>query len=154
MTFFVSLGYIGGLCWLVVDRVSVVGCGLGIHPIIMGITVLAMGNCMPDLLSSVAASRQGLGPMAIASAFGTVMFNFCFALGLPMAIDTCLVRPGAHVPLDVERMAGPVGLMMGSIVCVGVSLCVSGWRLTAAVGVALVTLYVGYVIFIFATFKH
>ncbi len=120
----------------------------------MGITVLSMGNSMADLLAAVAASRQGLGPMAVASAFGTIIFNFCFALGLPMAIDTCLVRPGSQIPMDVERTAPPVVMMMVAVVFVGFSLCLSGWRLTGFVGGTLVLLYVAYVVFVFASFKH
>ena len=120
----------------------------------MGITVLAMGSCFPDLLSSLAAARQGLGSMAIASAFGTVMFNLCFALGFPMALDTCVVRPGGRTPIDVERMAEPVGLMAVVVVCVVCSVWLGRWRLTKWVGALLVTLYVAYVVYVFVSFRH
>ena len=41
----------------------------------MGLTFIAAGTSMPDLITSVVVARQGLGDMAVSSSIGSNIFD-------------------------------------------------------------------------------
>ncbi len=43
----------------------------------MGLTILAMGTSIPDLITSVIVARKGLGDMAVSSSIGSNIFDVC-----------------------------------------------------------------------------
>ena len=53
----------------------VVGDTMGVNPHIMGLTVLAAGTSVPDLLTSVIVARQGKGDMAVSSSIGLCLMQ-------------------------------------------------------------------------------
>jgi hypothetical protein len=57
-TFAGSIVGIAILSFLMVDLAEIVGATLGIPDVIMGLTILAAGTSVPDLLSSVIVARQ------------------------------------------------------------------------------------------------
>ena len=54
----------------------------------MGLTVLAAGTSVPDLLSSVIVARRGNGDMAISSSIGSNIFDILVGLPLPWFLYT------------------------------------------------------------------
>ncbi|CAI5702763.1 unnamed protein product [Peronospora effusa] len=51
---------------------------------LLGLTVLAWGNSVGDLITDVSVARAGFPQMAIAGCFGGPVFNILLGLGLPM----------------------------------------------------------------------
>ena len=49
----------------------------------MGLTFLAAGTSVPDLLTSVIVARQGHGDMAVSSSIGSNIFDVLVGLPLP-----------------------------------------------------------------------
>ena len=43
----------------------------------MGLTFLAAGTSIPDLITSVIVARKGLGDMAVSSSVGSNIFDIC-----------------------------------------------------------------------------
>jgi len=85
-TFFGSICGIAVLSFLMVDLGEIVGATLGIPDVIMGLTILAAGTSVPDLLSSVIVARQGQGDMAVSSSIGSNIFDVCVGLPIPWLI--------------------------------------------------------------------
>lgn len=54
---------------------SQVGETVGITEEIMGLTILAAGTSIPDLITSVIVARKGLGDMAVSSSVGSNIFD-------------------------------------------------------------------------------
>lgn len=52
-----------------------VGETVGISEEIMGLTILAAGTSIPDLITSVIVARKGLGDMAVSSSVGSNIFD-------------------------------------------------------------------------------
>lgn len=44
---------------------------------IIGLTILAAGTSIPDLITSVIVARKGLGDMAVSSSVGSNIFDVC-----------------------------------------------------------------------------
>ncbi|ELK05316.1 Sodium/potassium/calcium exchanger 1 [Pteropus alecto] len=62
--------------WLTVPDVRrLVGETIGISEEIMGLTILAAGTSIPDLITSVIVARKGLGDMAVSSSVGSNIFD-------------------------------------------------------------------------------
>lgn len=66
---------------------------LRIQDAVMGLTFLAAGTSVPDLLTSVIVARQGHGDMAVSSSIGSNIFDVLVGLPFPWyAISTRTAR--------------------------------------------------------------
>lgn len=63
------------LCFLITVTFYQVGETVGISEEIMGLTILAAGTSIPDLITSVIVARKGLGDMAVSSSVGSNIFD-------------------------------------------------------------------------------
>ncbi|KAG7251298.1 hypothetical protein CRUP_026355 [Coryphaenoides rupestris] len=67
ITFLGSIMWIAAFSYLMVWWAHQVGETMGITEEIMGLTILAAGTSIPDLITSVIVARKGLGDMAVSS---------------------------------------------------------------------------------------
>lgn len=70
---------------------------VGVQPIIIGLTVVAVGTSTPELAVGIDAALQGSGSLAIGNIAGTNTFNILFILGasaaiLPLTLELRAVR--------------------------------------------------------------
>lgn len=78
---------IGGLLGLrfgggiLVDGAEGVALSLGLSPILIGMTVVAIGTSLPELVTSVIAARRGHPELALGNILGSNVFNVCMVLG-------------------------------------------------------------------------
>lgn len=83
-----------------------IGETLGIPPYIMGLTFLAAGTSVPDLLSSVIVARRGLGDMAISSSIGSNIFDIL--VGLPLPWLSYCIYPDKPSTVQVNSLRLPL----------------------------------------------
>lgn len=92
-----------GLAALVVGAELLVRAGsrlsalIGIPPILIGLTVVAIGTSTPELAVGIDAALQGKGSLAVGNIAGTNIFNILFILGLsaaflPLAMEMRTLR--------------------------------------------------------------
>lgn len=87
----------------------------GISPLVIGLTVVALGTSSPEIAVSVGASLKGQGDIAVGNVVGSNIFNVLFILGLSALITPLLVQRQL-VRLDVPLMiAASVGLWLLSL---------------------------------------
>lgn len=86
VSFVLSIAWIGGFSYFMVEWASIVGNTFGIPDELMGLTVLAAGTSVPDLLSSVIVARRGQGDMAVSSSVGSNIFDILVGLPVPWLI--------------------------------------------------------------------
>jgi len=89
--------------------------GLGISPLVVGLTVVALGTSAPEGAVSVGASLKGQPEMALGNVVGSNIFNVLLTLGLtalltPLAVSSRLVR--LDVPLGIGAAVGVLLLAM------------------------------------------
>ncbi|KAM7337419.1 hypothetical protein ACRRTK_003538 [Alexandromys fortis] len=75
LTFLGSIIWIAMFSYLMVWWAHQVGETIGISEEIMGLTILAAGTSIPDLITSVIVARKGLGDMAVSSSVGSNIFD-------------------------------------------------------------------------------
>ena len=71
---------------LVVNGASGIAAGLGVSERMIALTVVALGTSLPELVTSVMATRKGEYEIAIGNVVGSNIFNIGMVLGLPVAI--------------------------------------------------------------------
>lgn len=109
MSFSPLLIFLGGLvvitigAELLLRSASRLAALLGIQPIIIGLTVVAVGTSLPELAVGVAAAAGGSGELAIANIAGTNIANILLILGLSAAIRALPLRQ-LSIRLDVPLM--------------------------------------------------
>ena len=70
----------------VVDSASDIATYLGVSQRIIALTIVALGTSLPELVTSVAATRKGEYDIAIGNVVGSNIFNIGIVLGLPVSI--------------------------------------------------------------------
>lgn len=88
VSFTISIAWIALFAYLMVDWAEIVAYTLGIPSVLIGLTVLAAGTSVPDLLNSIIVARRGEGDMALSSSVGSNIFDLNVGLGLPWVLYT------------------------------------------------------------------
>lgn len=139
----IALWLLGGLVLLVLGGELLVrgavqiAARLGISPLLVGLTVVAFGTSMPELVTSVQASLANAPGIALGNIVGSNIANVLLILGLAALL----------CPIAVESRAlardGGLGLVVAlALLAVGLF-----WTLDRVVGVALLVSLVAYIIF-------
>lgn len=71
---------------LVVDNACRVAAAFGLSETLIGLTIVAIGTSLPELVTSVTASRKGESGLALGNVVGSNIFNIMFILGMSSAI--------------------------------------------------------------------
>lgn len=66
---------------LTVDNASAIAAALGMTERLIGLTIVAFGTSLPELITSVTAARKGNADIAIGNIIGSNTFNILFVLG-------------------------------------------------------------------------
>ncbi|MCB9739614.1 MAG: calcium/sodium antiporter [Deltaproteobacteria bacterium] len=78
---------------------------LGMSETVIGLTIVAAGTSLPELVTSVAAARQGEADIAVGNVVGSNIFNVLCICGITSAIVPLPVDP-ALLRFDVAVMIG------------------------------------------------
>ena len=121
---------------------TTIGDALGIPEAVMGLTFLAAGTSVPDLLSSVIVARQGLGDMAVSSSIGSNIFDVLVGLPLPWLAYTII--NGKSIAVGTEGLKFSVLVLVLMLAAVIVSIACSSWRMTKTLGGIMFGLYAAF----------
>ena len=86
---FAAIG-LGGVIFggdLVVDNASLIAKAWGMSDTLVGLTIVAIGTSLPELATSITASRRGDSGIALGNAVGSCLFNILFILGAASALS-------------------------------------------------------------------
>ena len=70
----------------VVDSAAYLAKGFGVSEKMVALTVIALGTSLPELVTSITATRKGEYDIAIGNVVGSNIFNIGIVLGIPVAI--------------------------------------------------------------------
>ena len=107
------IALVGGAKLLVFGGVSIAR-NIGISEWFIGISIVAIGTSLPEIVSSVMAARRGHGEMAVGNIFGSNIFNILMVLGI-----TSLIHPlniSEPINPDLIIATGMTSLLLALIV--------------------------------------
>ena len=130
------IGLVSGAKLLVSGGVSIAR-NLGVGEWFIGITVVAIGTSLPEIVSSIIAARRGHGEMAIGNIFGSNIFNVLMVLGITSIIH----------PLNITEPIHPDLLMATGLTCLLFILTLRGKHSLGKIsGVILLITYFLYIV--------
>lgn len=122
---------LGGLACIVIGgELSVIGATriarmFGLSETLIGLTVVAIGTSLPELVTSLVAARRGQNDIAMGNVIGSNLFNILFILGIsatisPILVEStaiidCLILLAASVVFYLPSMRGKLGRLPGGI---------------------------------------
>uniref|UniRef100_A0A914NY18 Sodium/calcium exchanger membrane region domain-containing protein n=1 Tax=Panagrolaimus davidi TaxID=227884 RepID=A0A914NY18_9BILA len=148
---FVILSFIGSILWiafysyLMVWWATTIGVTVGIPTEIMGLTILAAGTSIPDLITSVIVARKGLGDMAVSSSIGSNLFDICVGLPLPWLFYFIYYfgAKGTVTLISVQSngLVCSVGMLFAMLLILVVSIGLSKWKMDKRFGIVMMGAY-------------
>jgi cation:H+ antiporter len=101
---FMIIGLVGIIIGgdVVVDSASAIAIALGMSETLVGLTIVAMGTSLPELVTSITALKKGENQMVIGNVIGSCIFNILFVLGASSAISAIPINP--NMLIDVIFM--------------------------------------------------
>lgn len=129
---------------LVVDNASEIAAQFGLSQTLIGLTIVAIGTSLPELVTSIVAAVKGESAMALGNVVGSNIMNILFILGASSAI---------HPIKTVGENIVDAGLMLVSTIMVYIY-CKSGKRVDRGEGIVCVILYVIYTGYIITRSLH
>jgi cation:H+ antiporter len=115
---------------MLVRGASRIAAAAGIPPLVIGLTIVAIGTASPEIAVSLQAASLGQGSLTLGNVLGSNIFNILFVLGVtslvaPIVIAEQLIRIDAPIMVGVSLLAlvlamdGKLGAMDGVILIAG-----------------------------------
>ncbi len=123
---------------LVVDNASRIAGHFGLSQTLIGLTIVAMGTSLPELVTSIVAARKGEKDMAMGNVIGSNLFNLLGVLGLSAAIHP--------IQVDIASLYD-IGILLISSIAVWL-LCRKQGLLNRNCGMGMLAAYAGYTAYI------
>jgi cation:H+ antiporter len=85
--------------WIAETVANAIGMSETAIQLIVGVTIVALGTSLPELMASISATRKGQDDIAVGNVIGSNCFNLCIVAGLAIVI-----RPiaGEDLPSDLR----------------------------------------------------
>ncbi|MBQ2352905.1 MAG: calcium/sodium antiporter [Methanobrevibacter sp.] len=94
---------------LVVNSASDIAIALGMSEALVGLTIVAIGTSLPELVTSITALKKGENQLVIGNVIGSNIFNILFVLGASSAISA--------IPLDSSMLIDVLFMIFVTILC-------------------------------------
>ena len=137
----VGLGMVVGGGTLLVEGATFIAEYFNVHSNIIGLTVVAIGTSLPELVTSVVAAVKGETDIAVGNIIGSNIFNILFVAGV-----SSFIYPLAFV--EHNLIDGLVAL--GAAVLLFVCVLPKGHKLGRTAGVVMLLGFVAYYVYLFA----
>jgi len=126
---------------LLVSGAVNIATALGVSGLIVGLTVVAVGTSLPELVTSIVAIKRGERDMAVGNIVGSNIFNIGFVLGLP----AILVSKGIPVPEAAVSFDFPI-MIAAAIALLPITF--TGFAIARWEGGLFVLIYAAYLTFL------
>ncbi len=122
---------------LVVESAKSLAAAWGMSETLIGLTIVAVGTSLPELVTSIVASAKGENGMAVGNVVGSNIFNLLLILGVSSTICPIAITVASFIDL---------------VVLLGVSLIAyifvaTGKKINRVEGGVMVAMYVTYVVY-------
>jgi cation:H+ antiporter len=104
---------------------------------LVGLTIVAIGTSLPELVTSIVASRKGENGMAVGNVVGSNLFNLLLILGTSSFIHPIPVTVASFIDL----------VMALAVALIAFAFSISGKKINRAEGAVMVVLYAAYTVY-------
>ncbi|MGL4337341.1 MAG: calcium/sodium antiporter [Turicibacter sp.] len=123
---------------LVVDSASTIALAFGMSQSLVGLTIVAIGTSLPELVTSIVAARKGESDIALGNVIGSNIFNVFFVLGISSFIHEITINTAVFFDMFI----------MLAISFITYGFAASKRSINKVEGSFLVILYIAYMAFV------
>lgn len=123
---------------IVVDSASAIAIQWGMSETLVGLTIVAIGTSLPELVTSVVAAKKNQSDIALGNVIGSNMFNAFFILGISATIHP--IEIGASVITDL--------VVLLIVTLITYAFAISKKKVNKMEGATLVIIYIIYMAYI------
>ncbi|MGM8899565.1 MULTISPECIES: calcium/sodium antiporter [unclassified Psychrobacter] len=118
----------------------------GLSELIIGLTIVAVGTSLPELVASLAAARHGEHDMALGNIIGSNIFNTLGVVGL-----AAVIAPITTNPMILSRDVLVMALITSLLFIMCAFAFISNRRFGRTSGVTMILLFTGYTVWLVQT---
>lgn len=137
---FIALG-LTGIIWggdLSVEGAKEIARFFGLSEAIIGLTIVAVGTSLPELVTSIIAAKKGESDIAVGNVIGSNIFNIFLILGVSSAI----------LPMNVSgTYLYDIGMLVAVMVLTYLPIAKTK-KVTRGMGITMVLVYVAYTVYL------
>lgn len=122
---------------ITVDSARAIARDLGMSENLIGLTVVAIGTSLPELVTSVTAARKGESGLSIGNAIGSNILNILFILGASSVIH----------PLECDLFNLIDSILLLIVAVLMLVMCRFSARMTRIKGILMIALYICFMIY-------
>jgi cation:H+ antiporter len=104
----------------------------------VGLTIVAVGTSLPELVTSIVAARKGEVDMALGNAIGSNVFNILMVLGIAAVISP--------IGFVMSNAIDIIAVIVATLICWAVA--IKNKALGRVTGIVMVLLYVVYMVYV------
>ncbi|MEG0014516.1 MAG: calcium/sodium antiporter [Cellulosilyticaceae bacterium] len=123
---------------MVVDSASTIALAWGMSQSLVGLTIIAIGTSLPELVTSIVAARKGESDIALGNVIGSCIFNVFFILGMSATIHPIAVSTEVFTDMTIMLIVTIVTYIFA----------ITKKNINKIEGIILVLTYVAYMTFI------
>lgn len=137
----VGLGMVAGGGTLLVDSAKYIASYFGVSERIIGLTVVAIGTSLPELVTSVVAAVKGETDIAVGNIIGSNIFNIFFVAGVSSLFYPLSFSVSGNL-VDALVALGATALLFALAL-------VKGHKLGKLSGALMLVCFIGYYVYLF-----
>lgn len=148
VTFVMSIMWLAVFSFFMVWWATLIGESLSIPSAVMGLTFLAAGTSVPDLLTSVIVAKQGKGDMAVSSSVGSNIFDVLIGLPLPWFVFGIMSFEPAwdgYIEVTASSLFASILILVAMLGTVVAVIHINNWEMTDKLGYTMFLLYIVFV---------
>lgn len=114
----------------------------------MGLTILSAGMSIPEAVSSIIVTKQGLSAMGISNAIGSNTFDILLCLSVPWFIKAYFLpnQPDElWVALNSNGLTFSVSFLLASVICLFLTLLMGRFKLNRKIGWICAVMYICFI---------
>ena len=123
---------------MVVSAATDIAKSFGVSDHLIGLTIVAIGTSLPELVTSIVAARKGESDLALGNVIGSNIFNIFFILGLSSAVTPVAIASASLADIGIL-----IGVSLVAYVLTALKKGVARWH-----GVLYVLMYAAFTAYI------
>ena len=124
--------------YLTVENAVVLAKEFGLSEKIIGLTVIAIGTSLPELITSIIAIRKGHTDIGVGNIIGSNIYNILMIMGVGTALGSVLIAPDVFIDYAIM-----IAFSLSLLVAIKIGV------INKAMGFVLATAYVAYLVVTF-----
>lgn len=122
----------------VVDGATAIARNFGVSEQLIALTIIAIGTSLPELVTSIMATRKGENDIAIGNVIGSNIFNIFFILGISSTIVPLKINYNSFIDIIIMTMIGIIVYLF----------IINKKELDKSKGIIMISIYILYLIYI------